>query len=258
VFAANTPEAFDRTDKRFGWILASTLETALERVDREALLREQTQKLTKQNQQLEEFAQTVTHDLRNPLQVLRGTLDGVRQTTDVDHLDRGYRALDRMETLIHDVLTLAQRGQLIDTTEIVSLASLADDCWEVLETANAELVINDDIEFEADPGRVRQLLENLFANAVTHAGTDVTVTVDTLTNGFFISDDGPGIDPVGRDQIFTDGYTSTGGGTGFGLSIVKQIADAHNWSATVTESPSGGAQIEFIGIGAASPLRTDS
>ena len=258
VFAANMPDAFDRTDKRFGWILASTLETALERVDREALLREQTQKLTKQNQQLEEFAQTVTHDLRNPLQVLRGTLDGVRQTTDVDHLDRGYRALDRMETLIHDVLTLAQQGQLIDTTEIVSLASLADDCWDVLETANAELVINDDIEFEADPGRVRQLLENLFANAVTHGGPDVTVTVDTLTNGFFISDDGPGIDPVERDQIFTDGYTSTGGGTGFGLSIVKQIADAHNWSATVTESPSGGAQIEFTRIGAASPLRTDS
>ncbi|WP_434531541.1 GAF domain-containing protein (plasmid) [Haloarcula sp. NS06] len=257
VFAANTPDAFDRTDKRFGWILASTLETALERVDREALLREQTQKLTKQNQQLEEFAQTVTHDLRNPLQVLRGTLDGVRQTTDVDHLDRGYRALDRMDTLIQDVLTLAQRGQLIDTTEIVSLASLADDCWDVLETANAELIINDDIEFEADPGRVRQLLENLFANAVTHGGTDVTVTVDTLTNGFFISDDGPGIDPVERDQIFTDGYTSTGGGTGFGLSIVKQIADAHNWSATVTESPSGGAQIEFTGIGAASSLRTD-
>jgi GAF domain-containing protein len=96
VFAAKAPDAFDRTDKRLGWILASTLETALERVNREKLLRERTQTLTKQNQQLEEFAQTVTHDLRNPLQVLRGTLDGVRQTADVDHLDRGYRALDRI------------------------------------------------------------------------------------------------------------------------------------------------------------------
>ena len=253
VFAAKTPDAFDRTHKRCGWILASTLETALERVNREALLRDRTQKLTRQNQQLEEFAQTVTHDLRNPLQVLRGTLDGVRQTTDVEHLDRGYRALDRMETLIHDVLTLAQQGQLIDDTEMVSLASLADDCWDVLETANAELVINTDMEFEADSGRVRQLLENLFANAVTHAGADVTVTVDTLTNGFFVSDDGPGIDPVERDQIFTDGYTSTGSGTGFGLSIVKQIADAHDWDATITESPSGGVQIEFTGLDVASP-----
>jgi signal transduction histidine kinase len=207
VFAAKAPDAFDRTDKRLGWILASTLETALERVDREALLRERTQTLTKQNQQLEEFAQTVTHDLRNPLQVLRGTLDGVRQTADVDHLDRGYRALDRMETLIHDVLTLAQQGQLIDDTELVSLASLASECWDVLETANADLVINDDIQFEADPGRVRQLLENLFNNAVTHAGTGVTVVIDTLPDGFAVGDDGPGIDPVERDQIFTDGYT---------------------------------------------------
>ncbi|QUJ73830.1 GAF domain-containing protein [Haloarcula marismortui] len=252
VFAAKTPDAFDRTDKRFGWILASTLETALERVDRERLLRDQTQKLTRQNQQLEEFAQTVTHDLRNPLQVLRGTLDGVRKTTDVNHLDRGYRALDRMETLIDDVLMLAQEGQLIDDTEMVSLASLADDCWDVLETADAELIINDDMEFEADSGRVRQLLENLFANAVTHAGTDVTVTVGTLTNGFFVSDDGPGIDPVERDQIFTDGYTSTRSGTGFGLSIVKQIADAHDWDATIAESPSGGAQIEFTSVSVAS------
>jgi len=252
VFAAKTPDTFDRTDKRFGWILASALETALERVNREKLLRNRTQKLTRQNQQLEGFAQTVTHDLRNPLQVLRGTLDSVRQTTDVDHLDRGYRALDRMETLIDDVLMLAQQGQLIDETETVSLASLVDGCWDVVETANAELVIDDDIEFEGDPGRVRQLLENLFANAVAHAGTDVTVTVGTLTNGFFVGDDGSGIDPVERDQIFTDGYTSTRNGTGFGLSIVKQIADAHDWNVTITESPSGGAQIEFTSVSVAS------
>ncbi|WP_233563373.1 HAMP domain-containing sensor histidine kinase [Haloarcula sp. Atlit-7R] len=108
------------------------------------------------------------------------------------------------------------------------------------------------MEFEADSGRVRQLLENLFANAVTHAGTDVTVTVGTLTNGFFVSDDGPGIDPVERDQIFTDGYTSTRSGTGFGLSIVKQIADAHDWDATIAESPSDGAQIEFTSVSVAS------
>jgi len=157
-----------------------------------------------------------------------------------------------METLIDDVLMLAQEGQLIDDTEMVSLASLADDCWDVLETADAELMINDDMEFEADSGRVRQLLENLFANAVTHAGTDVTVTVGTLTNGFFVSDDGPGIDPVERDQIFTDGYTSTRSGTGFGLSIVKQIADAHDWDATIAESPSGGAQVEFTSVSVAS------
>ncbi|WP_240150124.1 HAMP domain-containing sensor histidine kinase [Haloarcula sp. JP-Z28] len=70
----------------------------------------------------------------------------------------------------------------------------------------------------------------------------------TFTDGFFVSDDGPGIDPVERDQIFTDGYTSTRSGTGFGLSIVKQIADAHDWNASVTQSPNGGAQIEFTGV----------
>lgn len=257
AFVAEEPHAFDKTDKQLGWILASTLEIALERVDRETLLRDRTQKLSRQNKQLDEFARTITHDLRNPMQVLRGTLDGVRQTADVDHLDRGYRALERMERLIDDVLALAQEGQLIDDTETVSLASLARECWEVLETAEAELIVNGDIQFEADPGRVRQIFENLFANSVSHAGGNVTVTVDTLANGFSVGDDGPGIDPIERDQIFNHGYTSTGDGTGFGLAIVKQIADAHNWTASVTQSPSGGAQIEFTDVGIASSFQSD-
>jgi len=239
---------FDEVDVSLGQLLAENAKGALDRVEREALLRERTQKLTKQNQQLDEFARTITHDLRNPMQVLRGTLDGVRQTTDIDHLDRGYRALDRMETLIDDVLALAQQGQLIDETEIVSLAALADGCWEILETAESELIVESDLQFEADPGRVRQIFENLFANSVAHADDNVTVTVDTLPNGFSVGDDGHGIDPVERDQIFTHGYTSTGGGTGFGLAIVKQIADAHDWAVDVTQSPSGGAQIEFTNV----------
>lgn len=249
---------FDEVDVSLGQLLAENTKSALDRVERGALLRERTQKLTKQNQQLDEFARTITHDLRNPMQVLRGTLDGVRQTTDIDHLDRGYRALDRMETLIDDVLALAQQGQLIDETETVSLAALAHECWDVLETDEAELVVEEDIQFEADPGRVRQIFENLFANSVTHAGDDVTVTVDTLPDGFSVGDDGPGIDPIERDQIFTDGYTSTGEGTGFGLAIVKQIADAHGWTADVTQSPSGGTQIELRGVGIASSFQPDS
>jgi PAS domain S-box-containing protein len=257
AFAAEEPHAFDKTDKQLGWILASTLEIALERVNRETLLRDRTQKLSRQNKQLDEFARTITHDLRNPMQVLRGTLDGVRQTADVDHLDRGYRALERMERLIDDVLALAQEGQLIDDTETVSLESIARECWEVLETTEAELIVNGDIQFEADPGRVRQIFENLFANSVSHAGDGVTVTVDTLSNGFSVADDGPGIDPIERDQIFNHGYTSTGDGTGFGLAIVKQIADAHNWTASVTQSPSGGAQIEFTDVGVASSFQPD-
>ena len=239
---------FDETDVSLGQLLAENAKSALDGVKREALLRERTQKLTKQNEQLDAFAQTITHDLRNPMQVLRGTLDGVRQTTDIEHLNRGYRALDRMETLIDDVLTLAQQGQLIDDTETVSLAALAHECWDVLETSEAELVVENDIQFEADRGRVRQILENLFANSVAHAGNDVTVTVDTLSDGFLIRDNGPGIDPIERDQIFSDGYTSTGSGTGFGLAIVKQISDAHDWTLTVTQSPSEGAQFEFTNV----------
>nr|WP_276259221.1 ATP-binding protein [Haloglomus sp. DT116] len=76
---------------------------------------------------------------------------------------------------------------------------------------------------------------------------DVTVTVGPLDGreGFFVADDGPGIDPEHRDDVFEHGVSFTDGGTGFGLSIVEEIADAHGWQVAITDSPDGGARFEF-------------
>ncbi|ACV47627.1 MULTISPECIES: sensor histidine kinase [Halomicrobium] len=224
--------------------------------------------LQRQNERLEEFASVVSHDLRNPLQVLRGAFEGARETGDPSHFDRGERALDRMETLIDDVLSLARQGQPIDETEPISLASLAASCWEVIEAGDADLVVETDLDLVADPDRFRQLLENLFRNAVEHGGDDVTVRVGRLPdgNGFYLADDGPGIPVDEREAVFESGYSTTDGGTGFGLAIVSEIVDAHGWEITVsgraaddapdghTDSESGsrtatGASFEITGIG---------
>ncbi|WP_207588931.1 histidine kinase N-terminal 7TM domain-containing protein [Halomontanus rarus] len=63
-----------------------------------------------------------------------------------------------------------------------------------------------------------------------------------------VADTGPGIPPDRREQIFEAGYTTEDDGTGFGLSIVAEIARAHGWSVRVTESETGGAQFEFEGV----------
>jgi signal transduction histidine kinase len=91
-------------------------------------------------------------------------------------------------------------------------------------------------------------LENLFRNAVDHAGPNVTVTVGQTENGFFVADNGPGIPETKREQIFESGYSSTGKGTGFGLSIADMIAQSHGWTLLVTESTEGGARFEVRGF----------
>ena len=87
---------------------------------------------------------------------------------------------------------------------------------------------------DADPGRLQELFENLFRNAVEHAGDETTVRVGELADGFFVEDDGPGIPlPEDREAVFEHGHTTAKSGSGLGLSIVKTIANAHGWSIAV-------------------------
>jgi signal transduction histidine kinase len=69
-----------------------------------------------------------------------------------------------------------------------------------------------------------------------------------MDDGFYVADTGPGIPESERADIFEAGYSTNDGGTGFGLRIVEQIAGAHGWEITVTESEQGGARFEFTGV----------
>jgi signal transduction histidine kinase len=223
-------------------ILAANVEAALDRAERE-------RELERQNERLEEFASIVSHDLRNPISVLEGSLTLARETGDDEQFDRCYRAIDRMKELIEDRLTLAREGEAVSETEPLDLESTVESCWRAVETADASLEITSESTIYADESRTRQLFENLINNAVTHGGPNVTVTVGDLgESGFYVADDGPGIPSEKRDTVFESGYTTSEDGTGFGLAIVKEIAAAHDWSVSVTESDTGGARFEFTGV----------
>ncbi|MFC7028858.1 sensor histidine kinase [Halomicroarcula sp. GCM10025324] len=81
-----------------------------------------------------------------------------------------------------------------------------------------------------------------------HGGADTTVTVGALDNGFYIEDDGPGIPEERRTDVFSAGYSTDEEGTGFGLSIVERVVEAHGWEINLTESAEGGARFEITGI----------
>lgn len=92
------------------------------------------------------------------------------------------------------------------------------------------------------------LEENLMQNAVEHGGEDVTVTVGDLDDGFYIEDNRSGIPNDKRNIVFDVGYSTMTDGTGFGLSIVKQVADAHGWNIRVTDRSDGGTRFGFTSI----------
>jgi len=208
--------------------------------------------LERKNEQLEEFASVVSHDLRNPLSVAKGHLELAREGSEDDDLRRVAEAHERMSSLIDDLLTLAKHGESVDAVEAFDLGAAADSAWSSVDTGTATLRTDGDRTVEGDPGRVRQLFENLFRNAVDHGPDDVAVRVGPLEagDGFYVADDGPGIPADEREAVFEAGHTTYEDGTGFGLRIVEQIAVAHDWSVRVSESADGGARFEVVGLDA--------
>ncbi|WP_435124278.1 ATP-binding protein [Halobaculum sp. D14] len=212
------------------------------------------QELERQNQRLDQFASAVSHDLRNPLNVVQGRLElaADRYGPD-DDIDAAAEALERAFTRIEEMLEFARMSRSMEETEPVSIPDVAAEAWSLAGDDAGTLRVADDLEtVEGDRSRLLRLFENLFRNAVEHGGSDVTVTVGPLPGrlGFYVADDGPGIPPENRDSVFEYGFTTRQGGSGFGLAIVKEIAAGHGWNVSVTDSDDGGARFEFVGADA--------
>ncbi|PHQ43295.1 PAS domain-containing sensor histidine kinase [Halorubrum sp. C191] len=219
--------------------LVGVTRNVTERVERERQLRQQ-------NERLGEFASVISHDLRSPLNVAQGRATLLAEQGESDHLDPLLQALDRMEAIVEDTLTLARQGDTISETESVSLTDLVGKCWATVDTDDATIDIVDEMTFQADPDRLRHVFENLFRNAVEHGGSDVTVRVGRHNElGIYVEDNGPGIPVEKRDEVFEPGHSSAQGGTGFGLTILKRIVEAHGWELSVADGTDGGARFEF-------------
>ena len=240
----------------------------------------QQRQLRRQNEQLEQFASVISHDLRSPLSVAKAGVAVAAHRGDGygDSLERVDRAHDRMGTLIENLLRLARNGQTMDEAdlEVIELSDVVTRSWQTVSTDGAELCIEADRHVIAEESRFRQLVENLIRNSVEHGSTSsrpqaddsvehgsmdsqtqstdhdkdvgLTVRVGTCSGGFYIEDDGQGISEAERETIFEPGYTTHDGGTGYGLEIVRTVAEAHGWEITVTDSPDGGARFEITGV----------
>jgi len=219
--------------------------------------KEQELELARQNDRLEEFASVVSEDLRNPLTVARGNLDLMRDTGDVERASDVAEALEKMESLIQDILALARLGTTVEAVHTIELADAVKQAWADVETETATLDIElaADRTIDADPDRLDTLLRNVLSNAVETGAQ--TVTVEIMDDGFAIADDGPGIDADGQESVFEHGYSTIDSGSGLGLSIVRRIVQAHDWSISAGESRTGGARFEISGVETIRRDRTD-
>ncbi len=133
-------------------------------------------RLEQQRERLDEFASVVSHDLRNPMSVAVGNLELAREFDGAaadERLDRAMDALDRMDTLISDLLSLAREGRSVETTVEAELRSIVDRAWATVGApAAAEMVVDEPLpRIECDRDRIQQALENLFRNSIEHGST---------------------------------------------------------------------------------------
>jgi len=238
--------------------------------DRERLFsiqREVTQSLIEQNIKLRELTKmkddvvaTVSHELRTPITSIRGfielLLDGAPELSEdqmkmLRTIDRNSEQLQRVaEDLLAD--PGASHGLRVAFTEL-DLHKLAGDAVDGIQTSAALAGISvtlepgQEVPIFGDPGRLHQLVGNLLSNAIkfTPRGGRVQVAVDIVDKfaRILVLDDGPGIPEGEREQLFERFYrlasTTEKGvpGTGLGLAIAKSVAEAHEGSIDIIDTP---------------------
>ena len=183
----------------------------------------------------EAFVEVISHDLRNPLHVAHSTVELLDR--DDEHIDRLDRSLDRIARLVEDGVTFVRQSPSAIDPTVVSFAGIAREAWpndEGLELTSTEYV-------RADADALGRLLTELFENALDHGRPPVTA--GTTDAGFYVADDGPGIESPTR--ALEPGYSQTPQGTGLGLSIVREIARAHGWTVSIED---GQARVEVVGV----------
>jgi signal transduction histidine kinase len=202
-----------------------------------------------------QFTSDAAHELRTPLMALQGEVELARNrtsTVDDDMLERldalGHRLGDRIDDLVllstldeARPLALAPADLLAIVTE--EAASMAPDT----EVNGASTIVT------VDRALVERAVRNLLANARRHAAGTTAVTIETADERVFVhvDDDGPGVDPAARDEMFRrfarldEARSADRGGAGLGLAIVASVAAAHSGGVDVGVSPLGGARLSM-------------
>jgi len=192
------------------------------------------------------LASVVSHDLQNPLTIAQGYLDQAQSTGEAEYFDHAADALGEIREISEGVVTMARIGQQVESPDPVDAETLVQSCWQELDAPEATLSVERVGEIAARRRHLRELFERLLENAVVHGPADVDVTVGETEAGFFVADDGPGVDSTRRESVVEAAYSTVQGRTGLDLAVARAAAEAHGWRLTIGESEAGGFRVDIV------------
>ncbi len=224
------------------------------------------------------FIHEASHELRNPLAVIRANVDVALADphADAETLREMaavvQRSIGRISRLVDDLLVYADRGAPVHEHRPVELSALTEAAAVEFRAPAEERGVTVVAEAEeglwvlGDADSLRQVLANLLANAVrlAPASTDVVVGAGRAGDWVWLAvdDAGPGIPPEERDQVFQRFWRGDAararaeGRSGLGLAIVRQIVEGHRGVVRVLASPRGGSTF-VVWLPATSPSGGD-
>jgi len=201
-----------------------------------------------------QVAAGVAHELNNPLSVIIGYTKLLRaegaNAEELRIIDDEARLCHR---IVQELLDLARPHRLeIGSVDLALLAREAVDRLEgagTLRDRRIRLLADHPVMVSADAGKLRQVIANVVVNAAEATEATGTITIDASATAdratLTIADDGPGIDPEIRDQIFEPFVTTKSRGTGLGLAIAHAIVDAHGGTIDISSSPETGTLVSL-------------
>ncbi|PHR97212.1 MAG: hypothetical protein COA78_27900 [Blastopirellula sp.] len=216
-------------------------------------------RLEAQNDELERFAYTVSHDLKSPLVTIKGYIgmlvnDLAASNQEAIDEDLAFisSAADTMAVLLNDVLELSRVGRQANTPQEIALSSLASEALQIvhgqIEEKNVQVNVLPNLPtVYGDHLRLREVLQNLIDNAVKYMGNQPNpqIEIGALSRDhktiYYVKDNGIGIEPDYCETIFGlfDQLDPRIEGSGIGLALVKRIIEVHHGKIWVESQGSG-------------------
>ncbi len=211
-----------------GWAIVLTDITELER---------ERQRVRRQESQLDNFEDAITHELRNTINVVQGNIELVAADLEPDDAEVEARirtasdAIERMGIIVSDLVTLTRLGRRAEEIETVDVEEVIRRAFSAVADAQAALTTVAPGEIQADRRRTEQLFENLFEFCLRNGAT--TVEVSQTPDGFVVEDDSQPLSAADVDRAFAYGQAVPDAESGMLLPVVRTLAEAHGWAIDI-------------------------